>query len=48
MDWDAAADAVIKIVRELGIPTGIGLAALVLGYQALKSWGQRGRTKPKE
>ena len=47
MDWNAAADALIKVVRELGIPTGIGLAAIILGWKALDAWG-RHRSKPKE
>jgi hypothetical protein len=41
MDWNAAADAVIKLWREIGVWACGGLALAALLWKGLDAWGKR-------
>jgi len=41
MDWPAAADALIKVVREIGFPAGGVLLVSILLWKAMDAWGKK-------
>jgi len=46
MDWDAAAEAFLRVWRETGLGTygvwgGLALTVAVLTWKALDAWGRR-------
>jgi len=43
VDWNAAADAVIKIGREFGLWAILLAGGLAVVWKALDAWGKRGK-----